>query len=369
MDEKNFITFIDLGKHTVKAGSYNYETKKIESIQEIKADDNFLTKDNTFIENIVFEIEKKNKEYLKEIYLMIDHLNILTVNILNFKTNDKDLLNNDFIQNIKDETKLQVIQNYSDYEIIHSIIKNYSADEKQYYEFSKNLKSKKFGINFLFLLYPKNILNKIREKFAEQNVFIRQFFVSSYSKSLFYLKEIANFKNVVFVDIGYQRTTTLLFKDGKLENLEILPIGGNHITKDISKILNINLIDAEKLKLNLNELNILNDLEQEESELIKKIIFSRTEELLEKSTEIKEIEHSSNDLKLVFFGNGSKILDNKFNSKIVFDKNINLIEENYDENFLSALNLLEVETDIERDKIKKNKLNKGFFEKFFNFFD
>ena len=59
MDEKNFITFIDLGKHTVKAGSYNYETKKIENILDIKADDNFLNEDNTFIENIVFEIEKK----------------------------------------------------------------------------------------------------------------------------------------------------------------------------------------------------------------------------------------------------------------------------------------------------------------------
>ena len=49
MDEKNFITFIDLGKHTVKAGSYNYETKKIENILDIKADDNFLNEDNTFI--------------------------------------------------------------------------------------------------------------------------------------------------------------------------------------------------------------------------------------------------------------------------------------------------------------------------------
>ena len=58
-----------------------------------------------------------------------------------------------------------------------------------------------------------------------------------------------------------------------MENIKILPIGGNHITQDISKILKINMENAERLKLNLNNLNSLNDFSNEDVELIKKLFF------------------------------------------------------------------------------------------------
>ena len=64
---------------------------------------------------------------------------------------------------------------------------------------------------------------------------------------------------------------------------------------------------AERLKLNLNNLNSLNNFSNEDVELIKKIIFSRTEELLEKSTALINSYDNKSNIKLVFL-----VMDQKY---------------------------------------------------------
>ena len=369
MDKKNFITFIDIGSHSIKTGSYNNQSGKVENKIEFNFSKKNLYESNKFIEQIIFEIEKKNGEYLNEIYLMMDDFNTLNVNISNFKIKESNSTEQEFINKIKDEAKLQIINNYPEYELIHLITKNFIIDEKKFSKIPEKLYSKKIGLDLAFILHPKTILKNLKEIFASQNITIKKFLLSSYAKSLFYLNQFSDFKKIIFVDIGYEKTITFCFENKKFHNLKVLPIGGNHVTKDISKILKIDEIKSENLKLNLNKLNLSNEFNKDEIELIKKIIISRTEELLEKSTELDEVKYNSLDLQLVFFGNGSKILDNKFNSRIAFNKNINLVEENYNETFISALNLVKLESSSQIGYAAKAEFNKGFFEKFFNLFD
>ena len=58
MDEKNFLTFIDIGSHSIKTGSYNNQSGKIENNIEFNFNKKNLYESNKFIEQIVFEIEK-----------------------------------------------------------------------------------------------------------------------------------------------------------------------------------------------------------------------------------------------------------------------------------------------------------------------
>ena len=371
MEDKNFTIFIDYGSYNIKVGSIDNETGKVENQFEIPALRNASLAEynnDKIIEKLVYEIEKKNKSYLDKINLMFDDLSLLTVEITNYKISDTLEVNEELLMEIVDDAKFQISENYPNYEIIHVITKSYIKDEEVIYESSINNKAKKFGINLIFFLYPNNILKTIQKSFAKHNVAIKKYIFSSYSKSLFYLNDVKDQEKVIFVDIGYKKTCSLFFVNKRLENIKILPIGGNHITKDISKILKINMENAERLKLNLNNLNSLNDFSNEDVELIKKIIFSRTEELLEKSTMLNNSYDNKSNIKLVFFGNGSKVLDNKFKSKIVFDKKIDFLDENYSEIFLSGLNLVKEEKETNNQNRKKNFTKKGFFEKFFNLF-
>ncbi len=54
---------------------------------------------------------------------------------------------------------------------------------------------------------------------------------------------------VALIDVG-STTDIVLYKDGWLQHLSVLPIGGNHFTNDIAIGLRISLTEAEKLKKN-----------------------------------------------------------------------------------------------------------------------
>ncbi|WP_033829300.1 cell division protein FtsA [Bacillus andreraoultii] len=51
------------------------------------------------------------------------------------------------------------------------------------------------------------------------------------------------------IDIGGGSTTITLFEDGYIKGTSLLPVGGDHITKDISIVLRTSTEDAEKIKL------------------------------------------------------------------------------------------------------------------------
>ena len=371
MTDENFHTLIDLGKTAIRGSSFNKETKKVKNHVELKIENNLLndlSNKEKLIEDMIFYLEKKNGEYLNEISLMVDDLNILLISITIFKKSEDQVLNDNFLKYITDEAKFEINKNYPDYEIVHSISKNFFVDEKIFFELPKNLNHNKFAIEFNFILCPKFFLENLKKVFVKQNVIIKKFIFSSYSKSIFYLKKISSKKTKIFVDIGFEKTCAFLFENEKLQQFKILPIGGNHITKDISKILKIETSKANEIKLNFNNIDNNKNLKKDQIELIKKIIFARIEELLEISTLFFESNDNLKNIKLVFFGNGSKILDNKFKSSITFNYDIDLLDENYIDICLSGFDLINSEKEILDDKVDSKNQKKGIFEKFFNLF-
>ena len=371
MGDKNFHTFIDFGKNEIRACSFNKETKKIENqfvltIKKNQSKD--LLSQEELVEDLIFNLEKKNGEYLDEISLMVDSSDILFISLSIYKKSDEKILNDNFLKYITDEAKYEINKNYPNHEIVHSIIKNFYLDEKKFSELPKNLSYNKFAIEFNFFVYPKFFLENLRKTFAKQNVIIKKFIFSSYSKTIFYLDKIPDERKLIFVDIGFEKTSAFLFENKQMQQFKILPIGGNHISKDISKILKIEISEANEIKLNFNDINDNENLRQDEIELVKKIIFSRTEELLEISTSFLKNNNDSRNTKLIFFGNGSKILDSKFKSNLIFNYDIDLLDENYIDICLSGLDLVNNEKEVSANIVNLKNTKKGVFEKFFNLF-
>ena len=76
-----------------------------------------------------------------------------------------------------------------------------------------------------------------------------------------------------FIDVGFNKTSIISYYNDKILSLDVLPIGGNHITKDISKILEIDLENSEKKKINFDQnLNFSND-KNVSAEALQEIIF------------------------------------------------------------------------------------------------
>ena len=273
--------------------------------------------------------------------------------------------------------------NYLNFEIIIIIICECNVDGKTYNQLPKEDKElNNLKIDFKLICYSKLLLNTLRQEFNLINKNIKNFFCTSYVKTLTYVKEL-NLNKISFLEIGLERTSFIFFEKKNLKYIQSVPIGSNHITKDISKILKISLNEAEKIKKLLSksetEFSFENNLENQtiinqilnkkiSIDLLKKVVLYRIQEILDLS--FKKSETSSFDFKnsdFFLIGDGSILLNNNsfyLNDKFKFNS-INFFGETDESICYAGLTHLFDKNELAETINKKQ----GFFEKFFNLFD
>jgi cell division protein FtsA len=397
MSKKNFDIYIDLGSTKIRVTSFENREKNQIFFLENKCQTNLklaglnLFETDKIIEKTVFEIEKKTGEYLNNINLMLDTSDACSIALSVLRQNETEIINKEDIQYLIQDAKQQIVNSYPDLDIIHIIANNYKADEKDYDSLPINIKCKKFSIDIIFICFPKELVKNLEKLFSKHQISIDQFISSSYAKSFNYKKHFTEFNKIAFVDIGYEKTSVIFYDNEKLKFFNVLPIGGNHITKDISKVLNLNMELSEKIKSNLNKGIIFSENEENNEmfdkeflqtikekklpfELIKKIIFARIDETLnlffKMFVENKKNEEK-NELKVILIGQGSKILDNKYidiNETVPLVNEIDFFEESTSNICESGLKLVQGVNRHEVLVVPKKLKTKGLFEKLFYFF-
>jgi cell division protein FtsA len=370
MNNKIFDVYFDYGASKIRAAAFNKKNVKNNFFTESKFyfDQSFIEQE---IEKIVSSLEKNTNEYLNDINIMMDSSKMLPISISISKKFDEKKIEKDSIQFLIQDAKQQILSNYSNQNIIHIIIQRYKINDIEYFSFPDDINCEKLSIDILFICLPKKNIENIKKLFSKFDISINQILCSSYAKSLNYKNNFDESKNLLFVDMGFNKTSIIFYNNNNFIFFDILPIGGNHITKDISKILNVSLNEAEKIKLNFDkEDNFLKE-KKLSIDLVQKIIFSRIEEILELSIESLNLNYDINEklnLKIVLMGEGAKILDNKFKEKISFSKEINLLDESPNEICESGFKFRNDCNKQEVVLIPKTLKKVGFFEKFFHLF-
>ena len=368
MGDKKFQTIIDCGSSKIRAGTFNKEDKN----KPLFIESNFYTDQSNFkfeVQKIVTSLEKSTKEYIDNIDLMVDSSKTISVAICVFKKIEELKLKQEDILFLIQEAKQQILKYYSNYNIAHIIIDNYKIDNVDYSELPDEINCQFISLDIIFICLPGELVLKLKNIFSELNILINQIICSSYAKSINYKNNLDLTGEVSFIDIGFKKTSIISFNNDKLILLDILPIGGNHITKDISLLLKIDINEAEKLKLNFENNDSYADNPNFSLEMLQKIAFARTEEILELcdrslalNTQVKS------QSKMILMGEGSKILDNKFKDKISFSKDIDFLDETLRDICQSGYKLRNLHNKQEVVVVPKRQIKQGFFEKLFHFF-
>ena len=169
--------------------------------------------------------------------------------------------------------------------------------------------------------------------------------------------------------MGFNKTSITCFSTNEIIFLNVLPIGGNHITKDISKVLEISMEKSEHIKINFDENPEISDKKNELLDILQKVIFARTDEILELSKKSIKSNSLLTDVQKVFLtGEGSKIFKNKYNNKIFPSINVDFLEENLEDICKSGFRLISKPNKQEVIVVPKKPLKEGFFEKLFHLF-
>ena len=370
MTNKNFDIYFDYGSSKIRTAAINKNNLKNKYFHE---SDYFYDEDNaeSEIEKIILNIEKSTNEYLENINVMMDSPKMLSISLSLSKSFDGSKLKKNDVKFLVQDAKQQILGNHKHLSIMHIIIKKYMINNIEYSFLPENVNCNLLSIDIIFICLPKEIIENLKKIFLKFDISIDQILCASYIKSLNYKENFYFYENLCFVDIGFNKTSIIFYNKNEIAFFHVLPIGSNHITKDLSKVLDLDLITSEKIKLYFNnDVNIL-QYKQISIDLAQQIIFSRVEEILKLSVESIKLNVASNQssqFKMVLIGKGSSILDSKFIKKNSFTCEIEIFDETLDSICESFQRLNDALNKQEVVMIPKKLIKKGFFEKLFHFF-
>tara|TARA_B100001540_G_C15799875_1_gene639444 strand:+ start:621 stop:1322 length:702 start_codon:yes stop_codon:yes gene_type:complete len=189
---KEYNFFLIFGLNNIKFEVLNSKNEiiftKNDIIFDSKNNDIYKIVEN-FLKKNIFEIEKTLNHYVKNIFLVIDYYNFLTVN-LSMKYNfnrmkfDQNRLNSSLI-----ELKNQFQNSIGDFKIIHMIINKFLIDSKEYSNLSEQIIYNNLCLEIRFICMNRNIIQNLKNILSKYQIQVNDIIC------LEYLKEFENFSD------------------------------------------------------------------------------------------------------------------------------------------------------------------------------
>ncbi len=148
-------------------------------------------------------------------------------------------------------------------EMIHLVPTQYRIDDSSAVQNPRYMTGDKLYAKFHTVSTSHTTIRNIENCLKRCQLSINNYIVEPYASALATLTENEMTLGSLVIDIGGDVTSFCLIMEGKLVYVGHVPIGGNHISKDIATILNIDFQAAEKIK-NLNNSLMITHIEEKE---------------------------------------------------------------------------------------------------------
>ena len=382
-----FDAVIDFGSNNLRIGVFNSQSKSIYS-SKVTIHESLNNKDlNNYLNELIRDAERHLSTHLENVKVLYDSSKFKFIELSIKKSFDQPTSIKKQFENLIEEANFLIKENHFEYKIIHLIINSLIIDDnKKLKKITDKVKSKSLILELKFICLGKSIINSIFSVFKKNSLNISNIYCSSYVKAIFYNKKFKVKNNLVFLDIGFERSTAWFFIDHKFVFFNSINLGGNSITKDISNVLDLDMNYSENLKKNFNivendfsnkdqskNINLYSEIQKKNISIdkLKNIIQARVDEIIELAVYKNHYFKDTNNLEiqsLIFIGSGSKILSNDINFE--FRKSFyELIFLKQNESTICDAGLNYDKSDESQLVFSKKKPKRaGFFERFFNFF-
>ena len=232
-----------------------------------------LKKATNAIRTCISNAEKKAKTSLKKINVVFEQPDFLCTKFSKHKKIDGSKIYNDDIEFLLKEAKKQLIHNDKNQSIIHIFNHNYIVDGKKFIEEPIGIYADSLSHEMTFITAPKNNLRNIYQAFIDCDIEVERLISSTFSLGARLLDDKQLQHGYVLINLGFEKISLGLFKNFALVHSATIPIGINHITKDISKVCSLNLNESEKIRNNI-DYSFQNDIKLfDKNNFLKKIYF------------------------------------------------------------------------------------------------
>ena len=137
---------------------------------------------NNFLDENIFKIEKILKNFIKNIYLIIDCNNFFHMKISLKKDNFGNFITNENLTYMLNEAKDLCRKTLEKKKIIHLIIENYIIDKKNFSYFPKELKCKNFALDLKFICLPIDLTKSLEQMLKKYQISLKRAVSLNYIK-------------------------------------------------------------------------------------------------------------------------------------------------------------------------------------------
>ena len=356
-----------------------------------------LTKASKAIRSCISITEKKAKILLKKINVVLEGPEFLSTKFTKHKKINGSKIHKDDIDFLLKEAKKQLILNDKKQSIIHIFNHNYVVDGKAFSDEPIGVYADSLSHEITFITIPKNNLKNINQAFIDCDIEIERLISNTFALGAKLLNNKELEFGSILVDIGFEKISLGLFKNLALVHSITLPMGINHITKDISKVCSLSMDESVVIRNNIdfsfqnnqnlfdangylkNSYFINSSFRKIRKNLILNVIKARLDEIFEtvkKQIIVPEFNLNSG-IGFLLVGGGSYLPNIEKHCEKFFGPRIKKLSDNNNEketdlekNFASCLGALRIikdgwETEAIPETVDKNAKNISFLAKIF----
>ena len=190
MSEKSFDIYLEFNYSNLNLAVFNKFNDKIEYYKEhlykSYIDDeknlNFEALQK-IVENNIFEAEKSTGKFVKDVYLMIETPQSISIRLSVIKNIEEQKISKQDVMYLIQDAKQQILKSNQQIDVLHIIVENYVLDNVEFKFLPLKEKCKKLSIDIKFICFPKDLLKNFELLFLKQQIIINKFICSSYVKS------------------------------------------------------------------------------------------------------------------------------------------------------------------------------------------
>ena len=140
---------------------------------------------DSFLESNIFDIEKKIKNFINKLHLIIDNDKFFITQISSKRKNNKNYLSKNEIIYSLNEIKDSCKKTLEDKKIIHMIIERFVIDNNEFFNLPNNLKCDNFSLDVKFITLPENLVKILENILKKYQISIDRILSADYVKNFF----------------------------------------------------------------------------------------------------------------------------------------------------------------------------------------
>ncbi len=214
INEVNFETYLLINKKKFILCVMHKKTFEKIYLEEMLLDSNQeeldLKKLNLFLEKNIFKVEKILKNFIENIYIILDSKEFFQVKLSIKKNNNGNYINPEALLHPLNDLKNSCQSNFNDKKIIHILIENYIIDNKEYLDLPLNLKCNTFSLDVNFICLSNDFVYGLESVIKKYHILVNQILCSSYVENFIDQKHQSIFTTASRIKSGWNENEVRL---------------------------------------------------------------------------------------------------------------------------------------------------------------